>query len=343
MIETLLLKEIIDIPSYDYQNQIKININIIRKNATNLIAQLLQRYTTNKTNLTKYYQLVLEFSENCKQKLNDAEDNTNNLQHNTEMTSLSKEANNILAELLKLVSLFSDIENYYKNAKRDVDNISSNITDLKSVFLENKQNLSTLKPQIAATFLNSTKSKQFAKSNRKRLMDINFHQTPNKSVAFCAYEIPNYKSDLENTLNSHFENCLHEQSVLEKLSNELKVMEEESIRLEEQNNNDRKSLKAVYETVKGLIDKLDGKISVAILNTTDLNEENENKLLILQEELQHLIEKLEMFSLQLLELDLVTNKNLNFLDVSITFYKTLFINQIFYRNYKRSLIHPRKI
>lgn len=304
----------IDVPFNSNQDQISIEINNMRNRIITLIETLMQHNTTSIENVIQNYQFVYKLSEKCEQKLNETASLSNNMHHNEIMTSLSKEAKDVLKDLLGIISLLSNIENSYKNAKQSVQEVSANITSINSTYLESVQNLSATKQLSTTAALRSTQSKENAISNQQSLDNITF-KVHNK-YNYCNQEIPNYKNNLEHVLTSHFENCYHEQSILDMLSSKLQEVEVTVAQLEKQNENDRALLKAVYEEAKNLIDRLEGRIAIQVINITDLNEENENNLLVLQEELIHLIQKFEMFSYQLLELQTLSNKNSDFLEVS---------------------------
>lgn len=302
-------------PLLNYQDQIASNISDFRQYVKAMFLKLNQQNTTDVAKVALKYQLVFNMSEDCKQALNDAEALSNSLQHDDNMTTLSKEAKKLVEELLNLLSLLSEIENQYESAKQDVEKIAMNITNLNNAYKGSKENLRIIKSLSSSTSLKSAKVKEIAITNQKLLENI--HMPVHNKSGFCTQNVPDFKTELENTLTSHYESCHHEQSVLEKLSNELKNAEDEVARLQKQKEEDSISLQAVYKQALNIIDKLDGKIALKILDISDINEENENNLLILQEELEHLIKKLELFSYQLFELELITNKNVDFIEVSI--------------------------
>lgn len=280
-----------------------------------MVLKLNQQNTTDAAKVALKYQLVFNMSEDCKQALNDAETLSNSLQHDDNMTTLSKEAKKLVEELLNLLSLLAEIENQYEGAKQDVEKVAINITNLNDTYKRSKENLRAIKSLSSSTSLKSAKAKEIATTNQKLLENI--HMPVHNKSGFCTQDVPYFQTELENTLTSHYGSCYHEQSVLEKLSNELKNAENEVARLQKQKEKDSASLQAVYKQALNLIVRLDGKIALKILDISDINEENENNLLILQGELEHLIKKLELFSYQLFELQLITNKNLDFIEVSI--------------------------
>lgn len=310
-----------DDPLFNNQDQIASNINDTRKYTKALILKLTQQNATDVANVALKYQLVFNISEDCKHKLNEAEILSHNLQHDDNMTELSKEAKKLVDELLNMLQLLPEIENQYKNAKQGVEEIAMNITDLNNKYQESTKNLTAVRNLSSTILSKSAKAKEVAITNQKLLGSI--HLPLHNKSGFCTQEIPDFKSDLEDTLSSRYESCYREQSVLERLSNELKNAENEAVRLEKQKEKDSALLQAVYEQALNLIDKLDNKIALNILDISNINEENENNLLILQDELEHLIKKLEMFSCQVFELELISNKSLDFIEVSSCVYSTI--------------------
>lgn len=298
----------------NYHNQIAANINNIREQVTSLITSLLQQNTTDIANITLYYQHVFNISEDCTQTLADAKNLSNGMIQNKEMTTLSKEAKQIVKELTKLALLLTEIENYYKSAEQSTKDLSESITKVQNTYLENIRNVSVVKNLLNSTSINSAKSKKIATLNRERLDNI-LLPLHNKSI-FCAQEIPELKNDLEDHLHSRFENCYQQQTILEELSNKLKKAEHKTVRLEKQNEEDNILLKTIYKNALDVINEIDEKMVLTLLDISDINEENEDRLLFLQEELEHLIQKLEMFTNQLNELEMLTNENYDFLEVS---------------------------
>lgn len=303
-----------DISINSDQDQVAKSIDDIQKHVTTLILKLLQYNATDIKLATSTYELVLNDLESCKEKIKEAEMLSNNLQHNEDITLLSRNARNLIEDLLNVIRIFREIENRYNSTKEDIEKIIKNTTDINNKYSENLINLSAIKNLTNITSSKLRKTKEFAISNQELLSNLHL-PTHNKST-FCMQEIPDYKNEIESTIVSYYENYYHQQNILEKFLNDLKTAENKASRLEKQKEKDNALLKAVYEQALTLIDKLDGRIAINILAVSDINEENENDLLKLQEELEHLIQKLEMFAYQLSELERISNKNLDVLEVS---------------------------
>lgn len=309
-------------PFDNFQDQISDNINAIREQVTILIATLLKINKTDVANVFINYQQAHNLSEICKQQLSDAKKLSNKLQHNRNMTLMSKESKAILEDLLNIIATLSETTNYYESAKQNVQWISSNITILKDNYLEGVKNFRKVKHSTANTTLNAKISKAVAESNDKLLQELHF-AVHNKTILCGNEEIPEYKNNLEETLSSHLENCHQQQNELEELFNKIKKAEEETSRLEKQNKKDSASLKAMYAEALHFLADLDVRVG-RVLDVEDINDENENILLILEDELGHLIRKLELFSDQLSELEILSNRNLNILEVTtITLQSTI--------------------
>lgn len=310
-----LYNEIVEDPLKNYDNQISSHINKSRQLVDILIATSLKQNNANLTHVTLKYETVLNLSEICRQKLNDTEKMLENSKHRENATLLSKNAYVLLEELLNVVSLLSDIESSYEKAEQNLQDISSNITNLRNKYLEKIQEFREIKNISMNAVAGSKKTKASAITNRELLQDIHF--TINNKPILCGEEIPDYKTDFEERLENRLKNCSEQQNVLEELFNEIRRAQEQAVRLEEQNERDNASLNTVYKDALNLLGNMDLRIVKNIQNIENLNDENENNLLILQDELEHLIRKLEMFSLQLTELDILHQRNLEFLEVNL--------------------------
>lgn len=288
----------------------------ITDNITSLISALLNYHNPNITQLTTNYDLVFDDMQMYRKKLNGAYELSNASDHDEAVSLIARESKMVLKDINNVLLLSSRVQNSYETAQTNVKNTHLHVKTLNEVYSKDAQKLADFK-QFMPKLIRDLKNSHARAAADRDLVQHTLFLSNNVSFNSCgAVLIHDYGNNAEETLLSNsLKNVLGQQKELEELFGEMNETYAKALLLEKQNKKDKVLFNAVYTDALGLLDKLDAVVAASLLHVAKIDEQNEDNLFMLQNELEHLIKKLNLFLDLLSKLEALLKDNEKFLEV----------------------------
>lgn len=263
---------------------------------------------------------VVKDTENLLEKCKKEIQNANTLggiqgEHNDEIIRLLDEAKQLLEQIQSLLPLITQIQNSYARAKNEIRVLDIKIKQLKQLY--DKAKWRFLKDQYIAKriWIKTNKTKQEALQNKLLLSNIRFPTVGNKTeTGYCDLQVPQFQDDYEKKMREQFDKTQVEQNRMNEIHRNFTRSSQKADEEIEAHKIEVDKMKRVYNDYLDLVDGFVKNIE-EIADIQTLNDANEADLKILQNELDNLIYKLELFLQQLEEIEKLTAINKEFLKV----------------------------
>lgn len=273
----------------------------------------------------------------CTKQVQDANKLANTLgEHNDEIKHLLDEANQLLDQINSLLPLLVLIKQSYNSAKHEVNQLNRKIAQLKELYDKTRQKFLSDQNKSVRISSKANKIKKKVLENKQLLDNIRFPTIPNDTHSndSCDLEVPEYKSDHEQKMREQFNKTRFVQNQLNSIYRNLSEYEKKVNKAITSYEKDVENMAKIYNDYLELVDGFVKNIE-EIADVMNLNEANVADTKMLQNELDNLIHKLELFLEQLEDLEKLTVVNKAFLKVRSLYIdiQTDFIS-LFIRNYK---------
>lgn len=227
--------------------------------------------------------------------------------------NILKEITDIADQLDKLFSLLDNIIRTYNIAKTDVEQVERQTNTIKRDFIEINKNFKVTLDKSKKLASDSRNAHTTALENKKIVENITFPTyNPNKTESVI---VPAFNDTYEESMTDQFKRTKDQQESVNEAYKKLNNHIKETKAMLRENEEDVERLKIEINKIDELVNQLISETE-EILRIQDLNDSNEDDLKILQNELQHLAEKLRVFTDQARALDRFVEDNNEMLEVS---------------------------
>lgn len=321
------IKNLLEDVHLEQHNDVSNNLPTLIRDTENVkreIDNLIARFPINPA--IKDVDKMIKETENLLEKCKKEVQNVNglgNTGHNDEILRLLDEAKHLLDKINSLLPLFTQIQNSYSGARKEVVELDNKIKQLKELY--NRTNRRFLKNEYISRRIayKTNKTKQSALKNKELLSNIRFPSINNGTqtqTGNCDLQVPEFQDDYERKMREQFNKTKVEQNRLNQIHRNFTRINQQADDAIKTNKNDVRNMKRVYNDYLNLVDGFIKNIE-DIADIKTLSDANEADLKILQNELDNLIHKLELFLQQLEEIEKLTAVNKGFLKVGAKYYQ----------------------
>lgn len=267
--------------------------------------------------------------EQCTKTLLNAYELSKNLtNHNTEMTKLSKEAYKIANKIENLTPIMEDISKSYHTTDGKAKELQQTVDEIKMEKVKTLHTFLNYRNRTKKLHADTKKIKKDAMLTKSNLDQIRIptYQEALQNLS-CDIHVPEFEDDYETKMQKQFDDTNLLQQQLEGLNIKMNSENNQVNGTLERYHENVEKMKAMYNELLITIDRLVYETNNNIDGILDKSRTNKNDLMIVQNELGHLIHKLKRFLEQTEELEELMKSKGDLLVVSV---HNMLINYLYY-------------